>query len=58
MAIAALATVAVAITGSVLLAVSSVEHGVIVAVIGATTLLRFALLWFGLPLADRSETGG
>jgi hypothetical protein len=55
MAIAGLATVALAITGSVLLAVSDVEHGAAVVVIAVLTALTFACLWFALPLMGRRQ---
>jgi hypothetical protein len=55
MAIAGLATVALAITGSVLLAVSDVEHGAAVVVIAVLTALAFACLWFALPLMGRRQ---
>jgi hypothetical protein len=55
MAIAGLATVALAITGSVLLALSDVESGMIVPLIAVVTLATFACLWFVLPLVGRGQ---
>jgi len=53
MAIAGLATVALAITGSVLLSVSYVENGLAVPLIAVLTALTFVWLWFVLPLIGR-----
>jgi hypothetical protein len=53
MAIAGLATVALAITGSVLLSVSYVENGLAVPLIAGLTALTFVWLWFVLPLIGR-----
>jgi O-antigen/teichoic acid export membrane protein len=55
LAIAGLATVGLAISGSVLLAVSYVAHGAVVAVIAVATLLTFVSLWFVLPMAGRDH---
>ncbi len=57
MAIFGLATVALAITGSVLLAVSYVERGLIVPVIAVVTFVIFVSLWFVLPLIGRGRQG-
>jgi Family of unknown function (DUF6328) len=54
-AVAGLACVALDISGSVLLAISYVDHGIIVPTIFAVTLLTFGGLWFVLPLAGRRE---
>jgi hypothetical protein len=48
MAIAGRATVTIAITGSVLLAVSDVGRGLVEPVIGGLTLVTFSCLWFVL----------
>ncbi|MGA3215753.1 MAG: DUF6328 family protein [Acidimicrobiales bacterium] len=55
MAIGGLFSVALAVTGSVLLAVSYVERGPVVPFIAVVTLLTFASLWFGLPLLGRRQ---
>lgn len=55
MAIAGLTTVALAITASVLLALSYVERGIIVPLLAALTIATFACLWFALPVAGRGE---
>jgi hypothetical protein len=54
-AVAGLALVGLDISGSVLLAISYVEHGIIVPTVAIVTLLTFAGLWFVLPLIGRSE---
>lgn len=58
MAIGGLVTVGLAVSSSVLLVVSVVQTGPVVAVIPALTLTLFGALWFALPLARRrrSET--
>lgn len=56
MAIAGLAVVALAVSGSVLLAASYVERGPLVPLIGCLTLLTFGGLWFVLPLVGRSRS--
>jgi len=53
MAIAGLAAVALAISGSVLLAVSYVYRGATVALIGVFTVLAFGVVWFVVPLLGR-----
>ncbi len=58
MAIAGLATVALAVTGSVLLAVSYVERGLAVRLIASLTALTFAWLWFALPFMGLPATSG
>jgi hypothetical protein len=47
--------VALAISCSVLLAVSYVAHRVVVGVIAVATLLTFVSLWFLLPIAGRDR---
>jgi Family of unknown function (DUF6328) len=56
MAITGLVTVGLAISGSVLLAVSYVDHGPIVPAIFVLVFLTFSLLWFVLPLAGRHQS--
>jgi Family of unknown function (DUF6328) len=51
MALAGLCSVALAISGAVLLVVSFVEQGVVVPVIAAATAGFFAALWFVFPAA-------
>lgn len=51
MALAGLCSVALAISGAVLLVVSFVERGLVVPVIAATTAGVYAALWFVLPAA-------
>jgi Family of unknown function (DUF6328) len=51
MALAGLFTVALAISGAVLLVVSFVEQGLVVPVIAAATAAVFAALWLVLPAA-------
>jgi glucose dehydrogenase len=53
MAIGGLATVGLAISSSVLLVVSVVETGAVVALIPGLTLAVFVGLWFALPLVRR-----
>ncbi|HEX3841450.1 MAG TPA: DUF6328 family protein [Acidimicrobiales bacterium] len=55
MAIAGLATVGLAVSGSVLLAISYVERGITVPVIATLTLVVFVTLWFVLPLIGRYQ---
>lgn len=55
LAISGLACVSLALSGSVLLAVSSIDRGGVVPLIGVLTLATFASLWFLLPLAGRHE---
>jgi hypothetical protein len=47
--------VAVAVSGSVLLVVSFVETGVIVALLAPLTFATFAVLWFVLPIVRRGR---
>jgi Family of unknown function (DUF6328) len=54
-AVAGLACVGLDISGSVLPAMSYVEHGIIVPSVAIITLLTFAFLWFAMPLAGRRE---
>jgi Family of unknown function (DUF6328) len=54
-AVAGLALVGLDISGSVLLAISYVEHGIIVPTVAVITFLIFAFLWFVMPLAGRRE---
>ena len=58
MAIAGLATVALAVTGVVLLVTSYVEPGVPTPVLTIIVGGLFASLWFVLPLARRREAPG
>jgi hypothetical protein len=58
MAIAGLATVALAVTGAVLLVTSYVEPGVPAAVIPIVVAGLFAGLWFVLPLTRRGQAPG
>jgi hypothetical protein len=51
LAIAGLSTVALAVSGSVLLVVSFVETGVIVPILATVTFAMFVVLWFVLPIA-------
>ena len=53
LAILGLAAVGLAISASVLLVVSFVEPGFIVAIITVCTVALFAVLWFVLPIASR-----
>jgi hypothetical protein len=55
MAIAGLGSVGLAISGSVLLAVSDVDRGVVVPALSALVLATFVILWFVLPLAGRHQ---
>jgi hypothetical protein len=55
MAICGLVTVALAVSGAVLLIVSYVMPGAPTAVIGICVPLLFASLWFGLPAARRER---
>jgi hypothetical protein len=55
MAIGGLATVALAISGAVLLVTSVVEDGTPVVIISAFTVALFAGLWFVFPLARRGQ---
>jgi hypothetical protein len=55
LAIAGLAAVALAISGSVLLVVSFVESGTVVPVLAVVTFGMFAVLWFLLPIARRGR---
>jgi hypothetical protein len=55
MAIGGLATVALAISGAVLLVTSVVEDGAPVVIISAFTFALFAGLWFVLPLVHRGQ---
>jgi hypothetical protein len=50
-----LLAVAVAVSGSVLLVVSFVETGVIVALLATLTFATFAVLWFVLPIVRRGR---
>ncbi len=54
MAIAGLATVGLAVSGSVLLVISYVDRGIAVPLIAALTLAVFVALWFVLPLIGRN----
>ncbi|HVX20756.1 MAG TPA: DUF6328 family protein [Acidimicrobiales bacterium] len=53
MAIAGLAAVGLSISGSVLLAISYIDNGWVVTLIGALTLAAFAGVWFVVPLVGR-----
>jgi hypothetical protein len=53
LAIAGLTTVALAVSGSVLLVVSFVESGIIVPLLALATLSMFVVLWFVLPIRRR-----
>ncbi len=53
--IAGLAAVGLSISGSVLLAVSYVERGWTVTLIGVLTLAAFVVVWFVVPLIGRRE---
>ncbi|HYK70323.1 MAG TPA: DUF6328 family protein [Streptosporangiaceae bacterium] len=55
MAIGGVVSVALAVTGAVVLVTSYVEPGVAAAAISAVVGAMFAILWFGLPLARRSK---
>lgn len=55
LAIAGLAAVALAVSGSVLLVVSFVETGVLVALLAMLTFTTFAVLWFVLPIVRRGS---
>ena len=55
MAICGLVTVALAVSGAVLLIVSYVMPGALTVVIGVCVLLLFASLWFGLPVTRRER---
>jgi hypothetical protein len=54
-AVVGLALVGLDISGSVLLAISYVEHGIIVPTIAVITVLTFACLWFVMPMVGRRE---
>ena len=58
MAIAGLAVVALAVPGAVLLAVSDVARGPVVAIYPACTLAVFVGLWFVLPLSGARGNRG
>jgi FtsH-binding integral membrane protein len=55
LAVLGLAAVGLAISASVLLVVSYVEPGLVVAIITVFTICLFAVLWFVLPLARRTR---
>jgi hypothetical protein len=55
MALAGLISVALAITGSVLLVVSVVYGGLLVPLIAAGSAAVFAVLWFVTPFLGRSD---
>ncbi|HEX5586775.1 MAG TPA: DUF6328 family protein [Acidimicrobiia bacterium] len=55
MAITGLATLGVAISGSVLLVLTVVAHGAVVPVIAACTAATIFTLWFVVPLIDRDR---
>ncbi len=53
MALLGLGTVGLAISAAVLLVVGFVDRGAPVVVIAAVTLMAFAGIWFGFPIAHR-----
>jgi hypothetical protein len=55
MAIAGMATVGLAVSGSVLLAISYVDKGIAVPLIATLTVVVFVSLWFVLPLIGRRQ---
>jgi putative flippase GtrA len=55
MAIAGLAALAVAISGSVLLVLTVVAHGVVVAIIAAAVTAVIVTLWFVVPFVGRDR---
>jgi hypothetical protein len=57
-AVVGLAIVGLAISGSALLAISYVERGLLVPVVGVFTLATVTGLWFLLPLRGRSGNLG
>ncbi len=55
MAVAGLAVLALAVTGSLVLVVSLVKSGLIVAFVGVCALTLFGVLWFLVPLRTRGH---
>ena len=55
LAIAGLATVALVVSGSVLLVVSFVESGVVVPLLATLTSAMFVILWLVLPITRRGR---
>ncbi len=53
MAIAGLAVLALAVTGSLVLVVSLVKSGLVVAFVGVCALTLFGVLWFLVPIGTR-----